>query len=197
MNKLQEDSIVVMGPAGAGKSTITYILERYLSIESLHTDEYGKKLANSRKIELPNIINYSKDIKTFLKRRELLTTLVMENINIDETFILDTGADFVYMSKIEELLELKKELLKYKNRILLLPNKDLEISYRNLKRVLAYRTRFYGDGRHKHLIELQSEINRFLLESKIYDEFDPQVIYTNGKTENETAKEVIAYIKRR
>jgi shikimate kinase len=183
--------IILIGPMGAGKTTIGKLLSERLGllnisldeIRQLYYDEAGydndtaKQIHNER--GMAGILEYWKPFEAHSVERVLQ--------DYDEC-VIDFGAghsvydDEVLFTKVKEALE------PYPNVVLLLPSVDQEESIQILN------TRIPSDAP-PEIIPWYKEMNAYFVHHHANRDLAKIVIYTQNKTPDETCDEIIGKLK--
>lgn len=172
--------IILIGPVGAGKSTIGKLLSENLNIPQASLDDirwkiykeagYDFKLADKimEREGFLGIYRYWKPFEAYSVKRVL---------ELYPNHIHDFGAgQSVYEDK--KLFEEVRDILEpYPNVVLLLPSEDKE----RCLQVLFERTQF--------------EHNSLFINNPSNEELAKIIVYTDGKKPKETCKEIIRKIK--
>ena len=181
-NKVYEDSIILIGPSHAGKSTIAELLKEKTGMRRICLDAYSKT---------PNCQSIIGGIREDAKARgenpndeahlALINLLLKMAEDYNQPGIVDFGAGHAIFTK--EGLTKAKELLKhFKNIVLLLPCEDKEKSIH----ILASRDA-KGDVRD----------NRVFIENPSYYELATMTFYNEGKSPEQVADEIMSTISGR
>ena len=171
--KLYNESIILIGPSGAGKSTVAKELSRITHLQRLCLDGIANK------------DRYTGFAKKFRSMDEYCAFMIKREIEKAEKNgipgIVDFGAGHSVYDDKEIFDDVKKQLAKFKNIVLLMPLQDLEKSLQ----ILASRST--GDY----------TPNRKFITSPCNQELATMTIYENGKKPSEIAEEIIRIIDSR
>lgn len=178
--------IILIGPIGSGKSTIAALLSKRLGLPRRSIDEvrwkyydemgYDRDLARQKLTEagLWGLYRYWKPFDAYAVKR------LLENFR-DCVFDLG-GAHSVYEDDI--LFEQVRELLApYAHVVLLLPSPDLDESIQIL------------NTRDDSIPTEQREINEHLIRHHSNYDLAKHIVYTKGKTPEETCDEILNWIR--
>ena len=171
--KLYEESIILIGPSGAGKTTVAKELNKKTKMPRVSLDTIMNKLKQSGFSTLyDNVEEFNYYIISQILKKAKSNNLYG---------VIDFGAGHsVYDDK--EIFEKIKTMLKpFKNIVLLLPNKDEEVSLEIIN------GRATGDI---------SE-NRKFYESPCNKELATMTIYENGRQPSQVAEEIISRVNER
>jgi len=127
----QYSTILIFGPQGVGKSTITKPLSKKLGMEVIGTDDF---------INQGDWQSQETKKKGWEKRKENEFTGMVSFLknNLGKPVILDVGGSHGVWEK-DHLIEIMKLISDYPNRFLLLPSKDMGKSKEFLRRNMLNR----------------------------------------------------------
>lgn len=175
-------TIILIGPIGAGKTTVGKLLAEKLSLPQIELDElrakyypeigYDNELAKSKR-ELEGIwglYQYWKPFEAYAVERVLAE---------HKACVIDFGAGHsVYED--EKLFErVQKILAAYQNIFLLLPSPDLNESINILNEREAF------------LREMEPNLNEHFIQHHSNYDLAKHTVYTKGKTPEETCAEIL------
>ena len=176
-----DSDIILIGPEGAGKSTIGKLLSQKLNLPQVSMDEvrwdYYKEIGweanKQRQIKeregFAGVYRYWKRFLIYSLER-----LLSEYSNC----VIDFGAGNSVYEDDGEFARASELLSPYKNVVLLLPSPDLDESVDILKQ----RNQITING---------VEINSFFMTHASNQKLAKQVIYTNGKTPDEIKEDIL------
>ena len=173
--KILDDSILIIGPMGVGKSTISNELCKSTELKRLSLDN-REQLSQIYK-QKPNF-NYFKEFEFYL------TATVLTNIN--EPMIIDFGAGHSIYENPIMFYEIKKLINKFKNVELILPSEDLNKSLQIINERISLR-------KEKDLKQRMLN-NKHFLESPCNYELAKDIIYTNNLSLEEVTNIILKKI---
>ena len=163
-----ENSIILIGPMGTGKSTISKMLSEDMNIDRISLDDRNK---------LKDLYQYERSFDNFKDFEFKLTGEVLTNL--DRPYIIDFGAGHsVYEDQIL-FFEMKSLIDRFDNVFLIMPSEDKSESLEilNERRNIEKNSSKYFDNKHF----VYSTYNEILAKD---------VIYTKNKSEREVALEI-------
>ena len=171
--KLYEESIILIGPSGTGKSTVAEELRKKTGMKRLCLDVIANRARDT------GFMNNFKNADEF---NSYMISKSLERVKKDGSYgIVDFGAGHSVYDD-QEIFEKVKSMLKpFKNIVLLLPDKDEEKSLNIMK------SRSTGDIRD----------NKKFFESPCNKELATITVYGNNRQPLEIAEEVMQCIKNR
>ena len=172
--ELYNNSILLIGPSGAGKTTVSKELEDITGIKRLSIDN---EVAKDRKKCI--IDRFDDDIESYNLCK--IKTLLEKARLINEARIVDFGGGHSVYRNLNIFIEIKKELSRFKNIVLLMPSIDIE------KSIEILRKRSKGDYSQ----------NREFIMSPCNRELATITIYENEKNPQDIALEILDIIKER
>ena len=171
--KLYNESIILIGPSGTGKSTIAEELRKKTGMQRLCLDRIANRARDT---------GFMRKFKNADEFNSYMISEIIEKVKKDGSYgIVDFGAGYsVYDNR--EIFEKVKSMLKpFKNIVLLLPDKDEEKSLDIMK------SRATGDTRD----------NKKFIESPCNKELATIIVYGNNRQPVEIAEEILQFIKER
>ncbi len=171
--RLYNDSIILIGPSGAGKTAVADEIEIMTSLKRLRLDEVANRDRDRGfKEKFRNVEEYNAYmIKTQIE--------MAEKAGIPG--VVDFGGGHSVYDNKEIFDFVKKQMSKFKNVVLLLPSHDLEKSLQ----ILASRST--GDYRP----------NKKFITSPCNKELATMIIYENGRNPRQIAEEILRIIEKR
>lgn len=171
--KLYEESIILIGPSGTGKSTVAEELRKKTGMKRLCLDVIANRARDT------GFMNNFKNADEF---NSYMISKTLERVKKEGSYgIVDFGAGHSVYDD-QEIFEKVKSMLKpFKNIVLLLPDKDEEKSLNIMK------SRATGDIRD----------NKKFFESPCNKELATITVYGNNRQPLEIAEEVMQCIKNR
>lgn len=180
-----KQEIILIGPIGAGKSTIGKLLAEKLKLPQIAVDDlrfnyykeigYDEALAESKRETegFWGLYQYWKPFEVYAVER-----LLSEHKNC----VIDFGAGHSVYEDDRLFQRVKEVLSAYKNVILLLPSPDLDESIHIL------------NERDEFLREMKPNINEHFVRHHSNYDLAKHTIYTKGKTPEETCEEILRLI---
>lgn len=172
-NNLYEDSIILIGPSGAGKTTMAKYFENILNMPRINLD---KMELDARDFNLRNQFGTNEDFYYYLIKTAI--DLALKN---ETAYVIDFGANHSIYHDSKVLEEVKKLLKPFKNIVLLLPYRDKQ------KAITVMSNRSHGD----------TSNNAEFYDSLSNKELQTMTIYGEGRTPKEIADEILTNIERR
>lgn len=178
--------IILIGPIGAGKSTVGALLSEKLKIPQVEMDElrakyykeinYDEELANSKRETegFWGLYQYQKPFEAHAVER-----LLSEHKNC----VIDFGAGHSVYEDDRLFERVQKILAPYKYVVLLLPSPDLNESINIL------------NERDEFLREMKPNINEHFIKHHSNYDLAKYTVYTKGKTPEETCTEILCLLK--
>lgn len=177
----QASDIILIGPMGAGKSTIGEILAQKLglpqvSMDRVRFDYYAEAGWGTQEqketFETEGVAGYYRRWRQF--RLLVVERILKENQNC----VIDFGCGHSVYEEDADLERACELLAPYANVILLMPSPDLDESVAIL--------------RQQNTLQINGmEANRFLMTHPSNQELAKLVVYTKGKTPSETKDEIL------
>jgi shikimate kinase len=181
------ESIIFIGPIGAGKSTISKMVAEKLSLPSFSLDKEGH-LAASVGFDVGCYTQIQKEKGPFAAyeyQRSFYDRLVPLFLASHDRGVLDLGGGHPIMPDLKKQETINKALAPYERIFLLMPTPNPEESIQILR------------GRNK-VADGQPDLNALYFQggNRTFWEIAKQVLYTNGKTPEETCEEVLSLLAR-
>ena len=171
--KLYEESIILIGPSGTGKSTVAEELRKKTGMQRLCLDMIANRARDT---------GFMKNFKNADEFNSYMISETLERVKKDGSYgIVDFGAGHSVYDD-QKIFERVKSMLKpFKNIVLLLPDKDEEKSLDIMK------NRATGNTRD----------NKKFFESPCNKELATMIVYGNNRQPLEIAEEIVQGIKKR
>lgn len=171
--KLYEESIILIGPSGTGKSTVAEELRKKTGMQRLCLDMIANRARDT---------GFMRNFKNADEFNSYMISETLERVKKDGSYeIVDFGAGHSVYDD-QKIFERVKSMLKpFKNIVLLLPDKDEEKSLDIMK------NRATGNTRD----------NKKFFESPCNKELATMIVYGNNRQPLEIAEEIIQGIKKR
>lgn len=179
--------IILIGPIGAGKSTVGSLLANQLSLPQCSMDEhrwayyseigYSEELAKHKREAggFWEVYQYWKPFEAYAVER-----LLSEHQNC----VFDFGAGHSVYEDLPLFQKVQRVLTPYSNIVLLLPSSDLDESVQ----ILNERNEYMPDGR--------LNINEHFVRHPSNYELATFTVYTKAKRPEETCSEVLRLVSR-
>ena len=169
-DKLYDESIILIGPSGAGKSETARALQQITGMPRICMDRIANRDRNS---------GFKKKFKDGEHYNAFLIESLIRKAEEDGIpGIVDFGAGHSIYHNPQLFQEVKRNMRKFKNVILILPSKDKEESLKIMKE------RSTGD----------TSDNKEFIESPCNHQLATMEVYGDGRTPNEIAKEILDMI---
>ena len=172
--EVKDDSIILIGPMGTGKSTIAKLLAEKI--------EGGSRIPLDSKGQLEELYKQKKLYRNFKNFEFVLTGTVLSTLN--RPYVIDFGAGHSIYEDTEVRSKMQEICSNFKNIILLLPTKEKEA---NRKILLERRNIEEGSNKDKDNWHFISAPDNYELATNI--------IYEDGKTPEEIADEILQIVQ--
>lgn len=169
-----ENSIILIGPMGTGKSTISKMFSEDMNMESISLDDRNK---------LKDLYQYENSFNNFKDFEFFLTGNVLTSL--DKPSIIDFGAGHSVYEDPILFFEIKSLIDKFDNVVLLLPSKDKNESLNILnerRNIEKYSSKYFDN---KHFV--YSPYNEILAKD---------IVYTKDKSKKEVLLEIKDFVKK-
>jgi shikimate kinase len=179
-------SIILIGPFGAGKSTIGELLAQQLGLPNVSLDSmqhYYRDLGFDHD-EFARVGGFEYTYESYVYFQTFFPGAVERLLAEHPGAVIDLGAGHTVYDDPEKLAAVKRLLHPYPNVILLLPSPDPDESVRVLKARVAERQ--VGEG----FRDSSFDYFDFWVRHPSNRELAKFVVYTEGKTPQQTAGEV-------
>lgn len=178
--------IILIGPVRTGKSTLGGLLAQKLGIPQVSLDtkrrQYYKEIGYDE--ELAHEIRKRGGFLALVLYWNLFDAYALERFLADyRDCVFDFGATIYWNDEI--LSRAQRALQPYRNVLLILPSPDVEESLRILKE-----RDLEPPG------DLNFDINAYFIRHRSYYSVAKQIIYTQGKSPEETRDEILTRILR-
>jgi shikimate kinase len=177
--------IILIGPIGAGKSTLGQLLSERLGLPRCAMDDvrwnyyqeigYDEELARRKRENegFWGLYQYWKPFEAYAVER-----LLAEHANC----VIDFGAGHSVYEDDQLFTRIRHLLAPYKNVVLLLPSPNLDESVEIL------------DAREEFLRDMKPNINEHFVKHHSNHDLAKFVVYTKGKTAEETCDEILKLV---
>ena len=173
-----DNSILIIGPMGVGKSTISNELSKSTGLKRLSLDD---------REQLSQLYQQRSDFNNFKEFEFYLTSSVLTGIN--EPMIIDFGAGHSIYENPIMFYEMKKLITKFKNIELILPSEDLNESLQIINDRISARN---GNNLNQRMLD-----NKHFIENPCNYELPTDIIYTNNRTLEEITGAILQSIEER
>ena len=171
-SEVMENSIILIGPMGVGKSTIAKELCKRISLPRVSLDN---KEQLARYYSQRDKFSRSKEFEFYL------TASVLTDLK--KPAVIDFGAGHSIYENPIMFFEMKKLIRKFLNVVFLIPSEDKEKAMELLNKRINKR-----DGT---TTEVTADNKRFIERSNLNSQLASIIMYTQGKTPSEIAEELI------
>ena len=171
-SEVMENSIILIGPMGVGKSTIAKELCKRISLPRVSLDN---KEQLARYYSQRDKFSRSKEFEFYL------TASVLTDLK--KPAVIDFGAGHSIYENPIMFFEMKKLIRKFLNVVFLIPSEDKEKTMELLNKRINKR-----DGT---TTEVTADNKRFIERSNLNSQLASIIMYTQGKTPSEIAEELI------
>lgn len=179
------ESIILIGPIGAGKSTISKMLADELSLPSFSLDEEEGLVASlGYDVDLYRQMEEDKGLwEAYEYRRGFYDRLVPLFLQSHDEGVLDLGGGHPIVPDAKKQEAIKKALEPYKHIFLLMPTPDSDESIKILRK-------------RNQLADGDEDLNELYFRggNKTFWDIAKFSIYTEGKTPEQTRDEIIRII---
>ena len=171
-SNILENSIILIGPMGSGKSTIASLLCRKLNMPHVSLDNRS---------QLASLYEQRYNFANFKDFEFYLTGTVLTNLS--EPTIIDFGAGHSVYEDVSLFLEMKSLLSKFNNVILLIPSDDKEASIAiiNERKGISPGSKEYHNNKHFVSMPCNYELATY-------------IEYTKNKSKEQISNEIINHI---
>jgi shikimate kinase len=183
---MERSEIVLIGPVRTGKSTLGRLLAERLGLPQISLDkvrlQYYQEIGYDE--ELAREIRHKGGFLAFMFYRELFAAYAVERLLAEyHNCVFDFGAGIFESDEMFE--RVKKALAGFPNVVLILPSPDIE---RSLSIIAERDTEPPAD--------LHFDINRHFIKHHTYYDLAKFTVYTEGRTPDETCREILATINK-
>ncbi|MBQ3142793.1 MAG: hypothetical protein IJB82_04730 [Bacilli bacterium] len=193
-DKIYEESIILIGPLNAGKSTITKELEKRFEMPSIHFDNMADIYMPMFGFEKKEAVEKykSNNIEDYIKYKEPFRFKFVSHMitSLDRPTILDFGAeDTLFFGENREII--KEMLSRFKNVIQILPTSNPSESLKILE------DRWQSDRSEYKIGNIYDKVNWYLLNDSLNNDLATITVYTENKSPEEITDEIIELINER
>ncbi|MHC1734126.1 MAG: shikimate kinase [Erysipelotrichaceae bacterium] len=188
MSNKHKTSILLIGPMGIGKTTISEALAKHYGLPLVDVDdlrkEYYAKMPGYSRDEMHAIYASGGDLHAYFEPFE--TQQVEMLLELDEPAVFDFGGGHTVKSE-GYFKRIFAAFQPYENVVLLTISPDLEETIRDLH--FDHR-----EGIETQHLEQYNAMNRKFVESGCNEKLAKRVVYRTGKTVEQTLAEIIAWV---
>ncbi|HBZ40576.1 MAG: hypothetical protein A2Y20_07800 [Firmicutes bacterium GWF2_51_9] len=188
MNNKHKTSILLIGPMGVGKTTISEALALHYGLPLVDVDElrkeYYAKMPGYSREEMHAIYASGGDLHAYFEPFE--TQQVEMLLELEEPAVFDFGGGHTIKSE-GYFKRIYDAFLPYENVVLLAISPNLEETIEDLH--FAHR-----EGIDTQHLEPYNAMNRKFIESGCNEKLAKIVVYRKGKTVEQTLDEIIAWV---
>ena len=183
----QKDEILLLGPVGAGKSTVGALLAEKLGIPQISLDlirwRYYEEIGYDA--ELAQRIRRQGGFLALALYWQLFDVHSVERVLAEhENCVIDFGAGVGVYESGEQFERVSRALVPYRNLFLLLPSPDLTRSQQILQ-----------ERDPNPPSDLNFDFNEHFLTHHGYYDLAKYTVYTEGKTPSEICAEILALVR--
>ena len=187
-------TIILIGPLGAGKSTVGHLLAKKLGLPQCSLDDvrwgYFEEIGYDKEVAT-RMARSGKDFPEKFSYSKLFEVYAIERTLADHNHaVIDFGASNSVYEDESMLIRVEDALAPYPNVILLLPSSDAEESARILNARLARIVEAKGGEIHPELFEM----NEYFIKHPANHRLAKMVIYAKGKTPEEICDEILGML---
>lgn len=191
------ETIILIGPMSAGKSTIGKILAQRLGVEQYVLDElrwdYFNEVGYDQE-KVREIMSTGGGVAEMLAYWKPFEVHAVERVLADhQNCVIDFGAGYTVQDDKLLLDRVERALAPFEHVILLLPSADTEESISILNERLA--NMLEKEQVPKEQIATVLELNEGMVRHPANGRLAKMVVYTDGKTAEETCEEVVRLIE--
>lgn len=190
-------SILLIGPLGAGKSTIGRLLAEKLDLPQCSLDALPLEFFNAQGFDMQRVEMLKKTQgarAAYLYMQEFGVRVVEHILKEYRQHVIDFGAPYSTYEDDYSLERVKKAFAPYRNVVLLLPSPDLDESVRIVKERMAQREGHAELREWLRGLRVETGVDYEELYVRHHSNFQlAQVVaYTKDKTPEQTRDEIIA-----
>ncbi|MEP7136791.1 MAG: shikimate kinase [Chloroflexota bacterium] len=184
-------TIILIGPLGAGKSTVGCLLAEKLSLPQCSLDDvrwaYFDEIGYDKELAL-RIVQSAQTIRKRWSYSKSFEVHAIERALADHSYgVIDFGASNSVYEDESQLARVEKALAPYPNVILLMPSANPDESAEILKARLTLIVKAKGEEINQELLD----INEYFITHPSNQRLAKMVIYTKDKTPAEICDEIL------
>lgn len=185
---MTDNSIILIGPMGIGKTSVSKILANELGLEYIDIDElrwvYFSQQDDFDGELVDKLFGDSKEAEAFTYVKPFEARYVVDMLKKYQSGIFDFGAGYTVYDNEELFTIVKSALASYKYVIFLRYSKDNSESLEALR------------SRHEDIPDdLYLLLNKAFIESPCNEQLATSIIDTKGKTVSEVADEILEIVR--
>lgn len=185
-----KSTIVLIGPLGAGKTTVGHLLAKKLGLPFCSVDEvrsgYYERVGYEETVAA-QIAASDQGVQGVLRYSKPFEARMIEMVLADHHGIIDFGASNSVYDDEDLFARIEKALAPFPKVILLLPSPDLDVSAEILKSRLIRMLTEAG----KEFSDELFELNRYFVQHPSNHRLAKQVVYTRDKTPEMICEEIV------
>jgi len=188
---IMNPTIILIGPLGAGKSTVAHLLAKKLELPQCSLDDlrwgYFEEIGYDKEAAA-SIARSAKEIRERWSYSKSFEVHAIERVLADHNHsIIDFGASNSVYEDEAQLVRVETALAPYPNVILLMPSADADESAEILNTRLTLIVKAKGEELKQELLD----INDYFIKHPSNQRLAKMIIYTKDKTPAEICDEIL------